>query len=89
LKLAGPAHVILYLYTAYGLQCYICAGVKSSACTQKQTCPTGVDRCATVEQAGKSCSCNCCSTDLCNDTITTGSSVLLLLVSSAITSVFL
>ncbi|XP_073322870.1 uncharacterized protein [Pagrus major] len=101
MKLYGVLVLLVTLSAAYGLQCYVCANVKPSACTQKLTCLAGTDRCASVAESGglvsKSCvssavcreGAKCCDKDLCNGAIPTGSSVLLLLVSSAITSVFL
>ncbi|XP_073323341.1 lymphocyte antigen 6G-like [Pagrus major] len=100
MKLYGVLVLLVTLSAAYGLQCYLCVNVKPSACTQKLDCPAGTDRCASAELGGlvtKGCvpsaacreGAKCCDKDLCNGAIPTGSSVLLLLVSSAITSVFL
>ncbi|XP_030271862.1 lymphocyte antigen 6C2-like [Sparus aurata] len=100
MKLYGVLVLLATLSAAYGLQCYICSGVKPSACTTKLNCPTGFDRCTSLESQGlvtRTCATaatcreplKCCDKDLCNGAIPTGSSILLLLVSSAITSVFL
>ncbi|XP_074495483.1 lymphocyte antigen 6B-like [Sebastes fasciatus] len=97
----GALILLMTLSAACALRCYQCSG---ATCTDKITCPDNppapFDRCATVDLngvIGKSCMnsnlCNgpikCCSTDLCNSAVPTGSSVLLLLVSSAIITVFL
>ncbi|XP_054466564.1 lymphocyte antigen 6C2-like [Anoplopoma fimbria] len=93
----GALILLVTVSAACGLRCYSCVG---EHCTDTMTCPTNFDRCASVNVNGlftKSCMSSivcidpikCCSTDLCNSAIPTGPSVLLLLVSSAIISLFL
>ncbi|XP_074495486.1 lymphocyte antigen 6B-like isoform X3 [Sebastes fasciatus] len=96
----GALILLMTLSAACALRCYSCTG---ATCTDKITCPINplilLDRCATVEANGVNKTCmnsnlchdpvKCCSTDLCNSAVPTGSSVLLLLVSSAIITVFL
>ncbi|XP_074495482.1 lymphocyte antigen 6B-like [Sebastes fasciatus] len=97
----GALILFMTLSAACALRCYQCQG---ATCTDKVTCPNiplaPLDRCATTAVNGvitKTCMnsnlCHdpikCCSTDLCNSAVPTGSSVLLLLVSSAIITVFL
>ncbi|XP_037633076.1 lymphocyte antigen 6G-like [Sebastes umbrosus] len=97
----GALILLMTLSAACALKCYSCKG---ETCTGNVTCPINsvspLDRCASFEDDGvitKSCmnsnACvdhiKCCSTDLCNSAVPTGSSVLLLLVSSAIITVFL
>ncbi|CAG09244.1 unnamed protein product [Tetraodon nigroviridis] len=88
--------LLVTLSAACGLKCYACVG---DTCTT-QECPSPTDQCTTIDVNGlvtKSCLASdlcvspikCCSTDLCNSAGFTGSSVLLLLGSAAITSVFL
>ncbi|XP_073323082.1 lymphocyte antigen 6B-like [Pagrus major] len=100
MKVFGVLVLLATLSAAYGLRCYICASANPNSCTTVQTCPAGFDRCSNIvigdvvtRSCYKSAECvsgtDCCSTDLCNGAIPTGSSVLLLLVSSAITSFFL
>ncbi|XP_056275968.1 lymphocyte antigen 6G-like [Pseudoliparis swirei] len=97
MHLYGALILFVTVSAACGLSCYNCIG---KGCTDKITCPSGFDRCATVtvkDFVTKSCMISnlcvdlikCCSTDLCNSAIPTGSSVLLLLASSAIITVFL
>ncbi|XP_056273989.1 lymphocyte antigen 6D [Pseudoliparis swirei] len=97
MHLYGALILFVTVSAACGLSCYVCAG---KTCTLKRTCPTGYDRCSTFtvkDVVTKTCmnskTCvkpmKCCSTDLCNSAIPTGSSVLLLLASSAIITVFL
>uniref|UniRef100_A0A8C4IH79 UPAR/Ly6 domain-containing protein n=2 Tax=Dicentrarchus labrax TaxID=13489 RepID=A0A8C4IH79_DICLA len=93
----GVLVMMVTLSTACGLKCYICSS--ESEC-KEQTCPSGFDSCSTTMVNGvtvKSCgllsSCpspmKCCKGDLCNSAIPTGSSVFLLMVSSAIITLFL
>ncbi|XP_076587525.1 lymphocyte antigen 6I-like [Chaetodon auriga] len=88
------------LSAAYGLRCYTCTTTNYKECTNILTCPLGFDRCSHTENGDaivKTCiastACRspikCCEGDLCNGAIPTGSSVLLLLVSSAIITLFL
>ncbi|TNN57307.1 hypothetical protein EYF80_032496 [Liparis tanakae] len=88
---------MMHLYGALILFVTVSAG---KTCTQRSPCPSGYDRCATItgkDMVSKTCknreSCTkamkCCSTDLCNSAMPTGSSVLLLLAASGIITVFL
>ncbi|XP_030272073.1 lymphocyte antigen 6B-like [Sparus aurata] len=99
MKLYGVLVLLATLSAACGLKCYSCVNADSKSCTKIATCSTQ-NRCSSFEVMGlvtKDCidsaGCigliKCCEGDLCNGAIPTGSSVLLLLVSSAITSVFL
>ncbi|XP_047448336.1 lymphocyte antigen 6G-like [Mugil cephalus] len=100
MKLYGALILFLTVSTAWGLRCYTCDISSSSSCTDVVTCPDGFDKCLSGEVLGlvaKSCgrsemcigTANCCDTDLCNSAIPTGPSVIMLLVSSAIITIFL
>uniref|UniRef100_A0A3B4TEU0 UPAR/Ly6 domain-containing protein n=1 Tax=Seriola dumerili TaxID=41447 RepID=A0A3B4TEU0_SERDU len=85
---------ILYFCTASRLRCFTCVTSGLESCTQIKTCPAIADSCFSLEVRSKlSINCirrsHCCEEDLCNSTIPTGPSAILLLVSSAITSLFL
>ncbi|KAK9522961.1 hypothetical protein VZT92_019396 [Zoarces viviparus] len=93
----GALILLVTVSAACGLECYSCEG---KTCSEKLTCPVGIDRCSTIDVNGaivKSCSSSvecvdtmkCCNTDLCNSATPTGSSILLLLASSAIITLFL
>ncbi|XP_078107209.1 lymphocyte antigen 6C2-like [Sander vitreus] len=93
----GALILFMTLSAACGLTCYQCQG---KTCTDKVTCHPGLDRCSSIDLNGvitKSCMATigcispikCCEGDLCNSAVPTGSSVLLLLVSSAIITLFL
>nr|XP_046243850.1 three-finger toxin MALT0070C-like [Scatophagus argus] len=97
MQLYGVLVLMVTLSTAYGLRCYAC---EDSQNCQAVDCPANADRCSTLTLNGittKGCFIStgciglikCCEGDLCNGAITTGSSVLLLLLSSAIITVFL
>ncbi|KAI9537045.1 hypothetical protein NQZ68_029173 [Dissostichus eleginoides] len=94
----GALILFMTLSAAYGLKCHTC--VASIGCSAVMTCPSGANRCASTEFWGfKSKSCmpseacvepiKCCFYDLCNSAMPAGSSPLLLLLSSAIITVFL
>ncbi|CAI5649843.1 unnamed protein product [Oreochromis niloticus] len=100
MKLLGALILVLSLSAACGLQCYVCALSDPHSCTDVYTCPAGTDRCVSTTISGtvtKSCiksvlcisPMSCCEGNLCNSAIPTGPSAMLLLVSSAIITVFL
>ncbi|XP_042344460.1 lymphocyte antigen 6D-like [Plectropomus leopardus] len=97
MKLFGALILFMTLSAVCGLRCYVCAGYY---CRDEADCPVTFDRCSTTDVNGyitKTCTNNagctgntkCCSTDLCNSATPTGSSILLLLVSSGIITLFL
>uniref|UniRef100_A0A3Q3X4W0 UPAR/Ly6 domain-containing protein n=1 Tax=Mola mola TaxID=94237 RepID=A0A3Q3X4W0_MOLML len=85
----------------YGLRCYSCTySSELKSCNNIVNCGFLFNWCATMKISGvttKSCQIKalcvgpmkCCKGDLCNSAVPTGSSLLLLLVSSAFTSLFL
>ncbi|KAL6113951.1 uncharacterized protein ACO6RY_04835 [Pungitius sinensis] len=92
----GALILFVTLSAACGLTCYQCVG---KDCTDKATCSIELDRCSSTEVYSvvtKSCMSSklcvapmtCCSTDLCNGA-TSASSILLLMASSAIITLFL
>ncbi|XP_029019218.1 lymphocyte antigen 6G-like [Betta splendens] len=92
--------LVMSLCTAHGLKCYQCVNTDPKSCTNIITCSAGVDRCSSVSLNGfltKTCMnsnlcvgpISCCEGDLCNGAIPTGPSAVLLLVSSAIITVFI
>ncbi|XP_030593907.1 lymphocyte antigen 6G-like [Archocentrus centrarchus] len=100
MKPLGAMIVFLTLSTACGLRCYSCLASDPRSCTQTTTCSDPLDRCYTFYVSGtvsKGChysgSCvkpfTCCEGNLCNSVIPTGPSVILLMVSSAIITIFL
>ncbi|KAM8886779.1 uncharacterized protein AB9W97_013697 [Spinachia spinachia] len=95
----GALILVVTLSAACGLTCYQCI-VKD--CTDKSTCPAsaGLDPCSSINVYGiftKGCSTRelcvapitCCSTNLCNGATPAASSVLLLMASLAIVTLFL
>ncbi|XP_077943265.1 uncharacterized protein LOC120831081 isoform X1 [Gasterosteus aculeatus] len=95
----GALILFVTVSAACGLTCYQCEG---KGCTDTFTCPasSGLDRCSSIEVNGlvtKSCMnsalcvapITCCSTDLCNGATPAASSILLLMASSAIVTLFL
>ncbi|KAF3695605.1 hypothetical protein EXN66_Car011281 [Channa argus] len=92
--------LFMTLSTACGLDCFSCLASDSTSCTQTATCSFPLDRCFTINVNGlltKGCQTHyaclpgitCCEGNLCNSAIPTGPSVVLLLVSSAIITLFL
>ncbi|KAG8011801.1 hypothetical protein GBF38_004151 [Nibea albiflora] len=99
MKLYGVLLLMVTLSAAYGLKCYYCISSDPRGCRLIGNCESGANRCASavidgaiIKGCEKSVNCvspiKCCQGDLCNGAIPTGSSVLLLLVSSLI-AVFL
>ncbi|XP_049907920.1 lymphocyte antigen 6G-like [Epinephelus moara] len=97
MKFYGALILFMTLSAACGLRCYFCKG---KHCTTTMSCAFSTDSCTSFELDGvvyKGCidhsACTgpikCCDTDLCNSAVPTGSSVLLLLVSSGILTLFL
>ncbi|KAM7391367.1 hypothetical protein PAMP_022063 [Pampus punctatissimus] len=96
----GALILFLTLATACGLKCYNCGPNDPKSCQTVVSCPAELDRCSSVEMNGmmlRSCilkaACvdpiSCCDKDLCNNAIPTGPSIILMLVSSAIITIFL
>uniref|UniRef100_A0A3Q0R5T9 UPAR/Ly6 domain-containing protein n=1 Tax=Amphilophus citrinellus TaxID=61819 RepID=A0A3Q0R5T9_AMPCI len=88
--------VKLFLFIACGLRCYTCTATDPKSCIDTKSCPVIFNRCFSLRVDGElfspgcqtSALCvgavSCCQGDLCNSTIPTGPSAILLLVSSAI-----
>uniref|UniRef100_A0A3Q3R6U2 UPAR/Ly6 domain-containing protein n=1 Tax=Monopterus albus TaxID=43700 RepID=A0A3Q3R6U2_MONAL len=88
---------ILFPCIACGLKCYTCGLTGHVSCTYITSCPFMMDRCfyyynLTLKGCQNSIGCvspiSCCEGDLCNNAIPTGPSMILLLVSSAIITLF-
>ncbi|XP_034451947.1 muscarinic toxin 2-like [Hippoglossus hippoglossus] len=100
MRLCAALILCVMLSTACGLKCYTCVSANARACTWTSTCPAVMDQCFSLNVNGsiaKGCratrNCvkpvSCCGEDLCNSAVPTGPRVTLLLVSSAIASLFL
>nr|XP_020503109.1 lymphocyte antigen 6G-like [Labrus bergylta] len=101
MKLYGALILFVTLSTACGLRCYTCIAADPRSCTDTKSCAVIFDRCFSLpigtDVITKGCqnslvcvgSMSCCEGDLCNSAVPTGSSVLLLLVSSALITLFL
>ncbi|XP_039476317.1 lymphocyte antigen 6G-like [Oreochromis aureus] len=97
MQLYGALILCVTLSAACGLKCYTCAAADPKSCTDTTSCAFIFNRCFSGRVDGlnvvtKGClnsvACvwpmSCCEGDLCNSTIPTGPSAILLLVSSAI-----
>ncbi|KAJ8011963.1 hypothetical protein DPEC_G00063780 [Dallia pectoralis] len=91
------AVLCVLLSAAHGLKCYHCAN-KHCGAIEEQTCPAKSDRCFTItnsrQKIVKGCSSlcaapSCCETDLCNGATNAGPPAILLLVSTALVTLFL
>ncbi|KAM7018068.1 uncharacterized protein LKV04_001631 [Tautogolabrus adspersus] len=102
MKLYGALILFVTLSTACGLRCFTCTAAEPRSCTDTKSCSVIFDRCFSLKIDGydvvtKGCqnslacvgAVSCCEGDLCNSAVPTGSSVLLLLVSSAVITLFL
>ncbi|XP_038550371.1 lymphocyte antigen 6G-like [Micropterus salmoides] len=99
MQLYGALVLLVTLSAACGLRCYTCTSTSAGSCTQTSTCPDILNRCFSLNVGVVTKGCQnsvlcvgpikCCEGDLCNSAMPTASSVLLLLVSSAITTLFL
>ncbi|XP_054895635.1 lymphocyte antigen 6G-like [Poeciliopsis prolifica] len=100
MQLHGVLILFLSFSAACGLRCYSCVSTASNSCTDIATCPAQFDRCSSVEKDGvvaKACMLSslcispikCCETDLCNGAVPTGPGVILLLLSSALMTLFI
>ncbi|GAA6227450.1 prostate stem cell antigen-like [Lates japonicus] len=99
MRLYGALILFMTLSTACGLRCYTCGPTDAKSCTHISDCPDIMNRCFSLNVGLITKSCinsalcvnpmSCCEGDLCNSAIPTGPSVILLLVSSAIITLFL
>ncbi|XP_030594100.1 lymphocyte antigen 6G-like isoform X2 [Archocentrus centrarchus] len=97
MQLYGALILCVTLSAACGLRCYTCTATDPKSCIDTKSCPVIFNRCFSLRVDGynlvaKGCqtsalcvgAVSCCQGDLCNSTIPTGPSAILLLVSSAI-----
>ncbi|GAA6227447.1 lymphocyte antigen 6G-like [Lates japonicus] len=102
MHLYGALVLFMTLSAACGLRCYTCTATEPKSCTDTKSCAVIFNRCYSLKVEGydmitKGCqtsvacvgAVDCCQGDLCNSAIPTGPSVILLLVSSAIITLFL
>ncbi|XP_053276243.1 phospholipase A2 inhibitor and Ly6/PLAUR domain-containing protein [Pleuronectes platessa] len=101
MQLFGALVLFTTLSTACGLRCYTCTATEPKSCTDTTSCAVLFNRCYSTDLAGlvvtKGCindklcvgGIACCEGDLCNSATLTGPSTILLLVSSAIITLFL
>ncbi|XP_037633073.1 lymphocyte antigen 6G-like [Sebastes umbrosus] len=102
MRFYGALILLMTLSAASGLRCYTCTATDPKSCTDTKSCPVIFNRCFSLRIDGfdmvtKGCQTSlacggamaCCEGNLCNNAIPTGPSVVLLLVSSAIISLFL
>ncbi|XP_076587222.1 lymphocyte antigen 6G-like [Chaetodon auriga] len=102
MQLCGALILFMTLSTACGLRCYTCTAAEPKSCTDTKSCPVIFNRCFSLRVDGynmvtKGCQTSlacggaiaCCEGNLCNGAIPTGPSVIILLVSSAIITLFL
>ncbi|KAM9743614.1 uncharacterized protein ACNS7B_011065 isoform 2-T2 [Menidia menidia] len=98
----GVLILFLTLSAASGLRCFTCTAAEPKSCTDTKACPVLFDRCFSVKVDGldvvtKGCqnsnlcleTMNCCEGDLCNSSLQISPSLILLLLSSAILTLFL
>ncbi|XP_074495481.1 lymphocyte antigen 6G-like [Sebastes fasciatus] len=102
MRFYGALILLMTLSAACGLRCYTCIATDPKSCTDTKSCPVIFNRCFSLridsyDMVTKGCQTSlacvsavaCCEGNLCNNAIPTGPSVVLLLVSSAIISLFL
>ncbi|KAM9743120.1 uncharacterized protein ACNS7B_010733 [Menidia menidia] len=95
----GVLILFLTLSAASGLRCFKCALAQSKSCTDTEACSILSDRCYSVDLGVVTKGCtnsnacletmNCCEGDLCNSSLQISPSLILLLLSSAILTLFL
>uniref|UniRef100_A0A3Q2Q1G9 UPAR/Ly6 domain-containing protein n=1 Tax=Fundulus heteroclitus TaxID=8078 RepID=A0A3Q2Q1G9_FUNHE len=101
MKLYGALIFLLTVSAACGLRCYSCTVADPKSCTDTETCIAFLDRCYSlkpeVNVVSKGCMASqlciapitCCEGDLCNGAVPTGPGVILLLLSSALITLFI
>ncbi|XP_037831812.1 lymphocyte antigen 6G-like isoform X1 [Kryptolebias marmoratus] len=102
MKIYGALILLMTLSAACGLTCYICNGVQPKSCVNVMSCPKDADRCFSLKDndsslVSKGCKhhslcispVSCCEGDLCNSGVPTGPSAFLLLLSSALFTIFI
>ncbi|XP_058492614.1 lymphocyte antigen 6S-like [Solea solea] len=102
MTLCGALILFMTVSTVGGLRCYTCTAADPKSCTDTKSCPVIFNRCFSLKLEGldmitKGCQTSvacggpivCCEGNLCNKTIVAAPSVILVLVSSAIFTLFL
>ncbi|KAM9857797.1 prostate stem cell antigen-like [Aulostomus maculatus] len=101
MQLRGALVLFATLSTACALKCYSCSVSESKPCTKIESCSVLFNHCYSLKVFGvglvsKGCqnsvACvkpfSCCEGDLCNNALATGPSIVLLLLSSALITLF-
>ncbi|KAM9394174.1 lymphocyte antigen 6S-like [Pholidichthys leucotaenia] len=102
MKIYGVLILSMTLSAACGLRCYTCIAADPKSCTDTKSCPVIFNRCYSLRVDGfdivtKGCQTSvacvgamtCCEGDLCNHAVPTGPSIILLLLTSAMMTLFL
>ncbi|MED6246471.1 hypothetical protein ATANTOWER_018410 [Ataeniobius toweri] len=100
MQLYGALVLFLTFSTACGLRCYSCTAADPESCTDTKACSVLFNQCYSVKLGvnvvDKGCLASpaciapitCCEGDLCNGAVPTGPSVVLLLLSSGLITLF-
>ncbi|MEQ2293977.1 hypothetical protein AMECASPLE_039124 [Ameca splendens] len=101
MQLYGALVLFLTFSAACGLRCYSCTAADPKSCTHTEACSAVFNRCYSVKIEGiavnKGCLASqacippitCCESDLCNSAVPTGPGVIVLLLSSALITLFI
>ncbi|MEQ2238867.1 hypothetical protein ILYODFUR_037688 [Ilyodon furcidens] len=102
MQLYGALVLFLTFSAACGLRCYSCTTADPKYCTNTEACPVFFNRCSSLKIEGmnivtKGCLASqaciapitCCEGNLCNGAVPTGPGVIVLLLSSALITLFI
>uniref|UniRef100_A0A3P8WNU7 UPAR/Ly6 domain-containing protein n=1 Tax=Cynoglossus semilaevis TaxID=244447 RepID=A0A3P8WNU7_CYNSE len=102
MQLCGVLVLFITMTTVCGLRCYTCTATDPRSCIDAKSCAVIFNRCFSIRVEGydlvtKGCQTSalcvapidCCEGDLCNNTVLTGPSFIVLLVSLAVVTQFI